>query len=58
MRDMIMKCARRVKKDTTMKRAFLRAIGVKIPKEKYIVIHVDEDADIRECFKNERRVNL
>lgn len=58
MRDMILNCARRVKKDTTMKRAFLRAIGVKIPKEKYVTINVDESDDIRECFENRERVNL
>lgn len=58
MEQLILECARRCRKDTQMKRAFLRAIGVKIPKEKYVTIHVDESADIRECFENKRRVRL
>ena len=41
-----------------MKRAFLRALGVRIPKEDYIVVKVDESKDIRECFENRERVNL
>lgn len=58
MRQMILECARRCRKDTQMKRAFLRALGVRIPKEDYIVVKVDESKDIRECFENRERVNL
>lgn len=55
---MILECARRVKKDTNVRRAFLRAIGIDAPKDDYLVIHIDESSDIRECFKNRRRVRL
>ena len=58
MREMILNCARRVRKDTQMKRAFLRAIGVKIPKRDCVTIAVNQDADIRECFENRQRVRL
>lgn len=58
MREMILNCARRVRKDTTMKRAFLKAIGVHVPKQDYVTITTDETSDIRECFKNKRRVRL
>lgn len=58
MRELILNCARRVKKDTLVKRAFLRAIGIELEPEDYFTIHVDESADIRECFENRRRVML
>lgn len=58
MRTMILECARRCRKDTAIKRAFLRAIGVNVAPEPSVVIHVDESSDIRECFKNRRRVRL
>ena len=58
MRELILECARRMKKDTAMKRAFLRAIGVDVPMENRVTIHVDESLDIVECFENRERVRL
>lgn len=58
MREIILECARRIKKDTQMKQAFLRAIGIPIPKRDYFTIYIDESKDIEECFKNKQRVRL
>ena len=58
MRHMILECARRCRKNTLMKRAFLRALGFSITPEPTVVINVNEDADIRECFENRQRVRL
>ena len=58
MRHMILECAKRCRKDTAMKRAFLRALGVNVPTRDSVTIIVNQDADIRECFKNKRRVRL
>lgn len=58
MRELILECARRMKKDTAMRRAFLRAIGVDVPEERRVTIHVDESRDIMECFENRRRVRM
>ena len=38
--------------------AFLKAIGAKPRKRKYVTITTDETSDIRECFKNKRRIRL
>ena len=58
MRQMILECARRCRKNTLMRRAFLRACGVDVAPEPTVVIHVNQDADIRECFENRERVRL
>ena len=58
MRELILNCARRIKKDTQMKRAFLRAVGIEAPSVDGVTIHVDESRDIRECFANRERVRL
>ena len=58
MRELILECARRIRKDTVMRRAFLRAVGVDVPEENRVTIHVDESSDIMECFENRRRVRL
>jgi hypothetical protein len=56
--EMVIQCAKRCRQDTTMRRAFLRAVGVDVPTKSVATIHVDESADIRECFANKRRVRL
>ena len=58
MRELILNCARRIKKDTTMKRAFLKAVGVDVPTKESVIFVLDDSKDIRDCFKNTRRVNL
>ena len=58
MRELILECARRIRKDTSMRRAFLRAVGIDVPKDDTLTIHVDESSDIRECFENRERVRL
>ena len=58
MRELILECARRIRKDTVMRRAFLRAVGVEVPEARRVTIHVDESRDIMECFENRRRVRL
>ena len=58
MRELILECARRMKKDTAMKRAFLKAVGVDVPMDNRVTIHVDESRDIMECFENRQRVRL
>lgn len=58
MRELILECAKLIRKDTAMRRAFLRAIGVDVPIENRVTIHVDESRDIMECFENRERVRL
>ena len=58
MRELILECARRIRKDTAMRRAFLRAVGVDVPEGNRVTIHVDESHDIMECFENRERVRL
>ena len=48
-----------LKYDTAMSHAMLRALGVPIPKRQAkSKRHRDRSRDIRECFKNRRRVRM
>ena len=47
--------------DTRMSRAMLRALGVPVPErppKSGAVVRVDRYDEVRECFKNRRRVRL
>ena len=58
MRHMILECAKRCRRDTNMRRAFLRALGIEVPTAKRVTIRVDDYSDIADCFANRERVRL